>query len=116
MPHIGMKIFYQSVDDAQKLLDDQSNSVEEVYLPTPILDDFMTTLKQSTNLLPQSARTFKEWSVGLLDRYKREPMSFESMEAQFKPLFTASDTRNENEKFKSFITKDLEAQFKPLYS
>ena len=116
MPHIGMKIFYQSLDDAQKLLDEQSSSIEELYLPSPILEEFKTTLKQSTTLLPQSARTFKEWSVGLLDRYRREPMSLESMEARFKPLFTPSDTENENEKFKAFVTKDIEAQFKPLYS
>ena len=116
MPHVGMKIFYQSVHDPQKLLKEQSNSVEELYLPSSILQEFMTTLKQSTTLLPQSARNFQEWCVGLLERYRREPMNMASLEAKFKPLFTSPSRENENEKFKSIFTKDIEAQFKPLYT
>jgi hypothetical protein len=116
MPHVGMKIFYQSVDDPQKLLKEQSNSVEELYLPSSILQEYMTTLKQSTTLLPQSARNFQEWCVGLLERYRREPMNMASLEAKFKPLFTSANRENDNEKFKSIFTKDIEAQFKPLYT
>src|SRR5271156_993528 len=99
MPHIGMKIFYQSVDDPQKLLKEQSNSVEELCLPLPILQEFMTMLKQSTTLLPQSARNFQEWSVGLLERCRREPMNMASLEAKFKPLFTSPNRENNDEKF-----------------
>jgi hypothetical protein len=116
MPHIGMKIFYQSVDDPQKLLKEQSNSVEELYLPSSILQEFMTMLKQSTTLLPQSARNFQEWCVGLLERYRRDPMNMASLETKFKPLFTSPNRENDNEKFKSIFTKDIEAQFKPLYT
>jgi hypothetical protein len=116
MPHVGMKIFYQPVDDPQKLLKEQSNSVEELYLPSSILQEFMTMLKQSTTLLPQSARNFQEWCVGLFERYRREPMNMESLEAKFKPLFTSANRENDNEKFKSIFTKDIEAQFKPLYT
>jgi hypothetical protein len=116
MPHVGMKIFYQSVDDPQKLLREQSNLVEELYLPPSILQEFMTMLKQSTMLLPQSARSFQEWSVGLLERYRRESMDMASLVAKFKPLFTSPNGENDNEKFKSIFTKDIEAQFKPLYT
>ena len=115
MPHVGMKIFYKSVDDPQELLEKQSNSVEELFLPPPILQEFIASLKQSTTLLPQSARNFKEWSVGLLDRYQRTPLSTESIEAKFKPLFTSADKEHENEKFKAIFTKEIEAQFRPLY-
>jgi hypothetical protein len=111
-----MKIFYQPVDDPQKLLKEQSNSVEELYLPSSILQEFMTMLKQSTMLLPQSARNFQEWCVGLLERYRREPMNMASLEAKFRPLFTSPNRENDNEKFKSIFTKDIEAQFKPLYT
>jgi hypothetical protein len=76
----------------------------------------MTTLKQSTTFLPQSARNFQEWHVGLLERYRREPMNMSSLEAKFKPLFTSPNMENENEIFKSIFTKDIEAQFKPLYT
>lgn len=116
MPHVGMKIFYQSVDDPQKLLKEQSNSVEELYLPSSILQEFMTMLKQSTTLLPQSARNFQEWCVGLLERYRREPINMASLEAKFRLLFTSPNRENDNEKFKSIFTKDIEAQFKPLYT
>jgi len=116
MPHIGMKIFYQSVEDPQKLLDEQRNSVDELYVPTSILQEFMTELKQSTMNLPQSARDFKEWTVGLLERYRREPMSMANMEAQFKPLFTSSNEENEDEKFKSLFTERIEAHLQPLYT
>jgi hypothetical protein len=115
MPHIGMKIFYKSLDDPQKLLEEQSNSVEELFIPAPVLEEFMALLKESTTLLPHSARNFQEWSVGLLDRYRREPISLESIEARFKPLFTPSDKESENERFKAIFTKEMEAQFKPLY-
>jgi hypothetical protein len=110
-----MKIFYQSVDDPRKLLDEPGNAVEELHLPVPGLQEFITILKQSTTLLPQSARKFKEWSVGLLDRYQRDPMSMDRMTALFKPLFTSQDQENESERFKSIFTKEIEAQFKPLY-
>ena len=115
MPHIGMKIFYKPVDDPQKLLEEQGNPLEELFIPPPILQEFITVLRESTDLLPQSARNFQEWSVGLLERYRREPLSMESIEAKFKPLFTSLDRDKENEKFKAIFTKEMEAQFKPLY-
>lgn len=115
MPHIGMKIFYQSVEDPQKLLEEQSNLLEELFIPAPILQEFITMLTDSTNLLPQSARGFQEWTVGLLERYRREPISKESILANFKPLFTSLEKDKENERFKAIFTKEIEAQFKPLY-
>jgi hypothetical protein len=115
MPHIGMKIFYKPLDNPRKPLEEQSDSVEELFIPAPVLDEFIALLKESTMLLPQSARKFQEWSVGLVDRYRREPMSLESIEARFKPLFTSSDNESENQRFKTIFTKQMEAQFKPLY-
>lgn len=49
-------------------------------LPESILQEFDAALRVSTNILPESARTFKEWSVGLLARYERVPI--QGMEQQ----------------------------------
>ena len=82
-----MKIFYQSISNPKELLEQQSNSVEELCLPVSILQEFASTLKQSTELLPLSARDFKEWSVGLLDRYQRESAALSNFDSQLEELF-----------------------------
>jgi len=69
-----MKIFYQLTDRPQELLDENSTSLEELVIPEPALEEFGQTLKESTEILPQSARTFQEWQVGLLDRYESHPI------------------------------------------
>ena len=43
-------------------------------LPVSILDEFEEKLRASTEILPESARTFQEWRVGLLGRYERKPI------------------------------------------
>jgi len=108
--HRAMKIFYEPVEDPQKVLDEQSNTVEELYLSAPILHEFITALKSSTNLLPVSARIFRAWSVGLLDRYQKESAITEDVDAAFKPLFTSGES--------SFIKakESFDAEFGPLYT
>ena len=86
--HRAMKIFYQDIDNAQKILDERNSTVEELYLPRMTLQTFSTALEQSTKLLPVSARSFREWSVGLLDRYQRHSPDVKKLNENFKPLFT----------------------------
>jgi hypothetical protein len=73
--HRATKVFYQPVPNPQELLDANHNTLEELILPQSILDEFSTSLIASTKILPESARSFKEWSVGLLGRYERNPIS-----------------------------------------
>ena len=71
--HRAMKVFYKDVEDPVKLLDEHSSTVEELALPKQELEELRRTLVDSAQILPQSARTFQEWRVGLLDRYEEHP-------------------------------------------
>lgn len=71
-----MKVFYQDVSDVEDLLNPgpgkaSSLSVEELELPSKMYHAVSNTLMDRTSLLPQSAREFREWKVGLLDRFER---------------------------------------------
>lgn len=64
-----MKVFYLHVADPHKILDELSTTVEELFLPAPVMGMLEETLRESTNLLPPAARKFQAWDVGLLDRH-----------------------------------------------
>lgn len=63
-----MKIFYRPTADPEALLKQNSLEYEELCLPSHILAQLHDALRRSSDLLPASARKFKEWDVGLLDR------------------------------------------------
>lgn len=65
-----MKVFYQIINDPQKMIEERSTSVEEVYLPIDALQGLHEVLLESTATLPPVARHFQEWQVGLLDRHE----------------------------------------------
>ena len=65
----AMKIFYRTVMDPSKILENQSNKIEELQLPSYALKTLQADLQASTDILPQSARTHREWTIGLLDRW-----------------------------------------------
>jgi hypothetical protein len=44
-------------------------SVEEVQLPTEAMTELVETLRRSTIAIPESARKFREWDVGFLERF-----------------------------------------------
>ena len=66
-----MKTFYQDIRDPQKMLDDHSSTLEEVFVPAEVLTELSEMLKRSTKILPPIARRFQEWEVGLLSRLDR---------------------------------------------
>jgi len=67
----AMKVFYKHIEKPLKVLEENSNTMEELLLPQLDMNEFQESLRQSTNVLPQSARTFQDWQVGLVDRYER---------------------------------------------
>lgn len=71
--HRAAKVFYKEIDDALDLLDQNNNTYEELALPDEEVSQLRQTLLESAQMLPQSARTFQEWQVGLLDRYEKNP-------------------------------------------
>lgn len=64
-----MKIFYITVTDPSKILEIQSNNIEELQLPSHALKILEADLRTSTEILPQSARNHREWTIGLLNRW-----------------------------------------------
>ena len=75
-----MKVFYKEIDDALKMLDENSTTLEELALPDSELTSLKETLTGTADILPASARTFQEWQVGLIDRYEANPSGLGAMD------------------------------------
>lgn len=65
----AMKILYTTVAEPSKILEKQSTKIEELQLPNYALKTLEADLKMSTNVLSQSARSHREWTIGLLHRW-----------------------------------------------
>lgn len=71
-----MKVFFQYIDDKTDLLSPDSGtatplSLEELELPEKIFKAVVKTLEERNGILPVSARMFREWKVGILNRFER---------------------------------------------
>jgi len=62
-----MKVFYQLSSEAQE--EQNSFAVEEVRFPPFVFEELKTALEESGMLMPEMARVFKTWRVGLLERF-----------------------------------------------
>ncbi|KIW92224.1 uncharacterized protein Z519_07208 [Cladophialophora bantiana CBS 173.52] len=69
--HRAMKVFYKSIPHPEEFLDRTGSNCEELVVPKEDFFQFKQTLEESTDILPQSARTFQDWNVGLLDRWEK---------------------------------------------
>jgi hypothetical protein len=67
----AMKVFYRTISESGKFLDNDGANHEELVVPEEDFVDFQRTLEESTDILPGSARTFQDWKVGLLDRWEK---------------------------------------------
>ncbi|KHN99926.1 Ubiquitin-conjugating enzyme E2C-binding protein [Metarhizium album ARSEF 1941] len=67
----AMKVLYQHVtaEEGDKLIDSIVSDVQDLNLPTTTIQSSSEILKSSNCLLPEKERSFKEWQVGLLDRW-----------------------------------------------
>ena len=71
-----MKVLYQTIQDVDVLLTPEIGnpsplSVEELELPAMIYGALEQALRESSEILPSTARQFNEWKVGLLHRFSR---------------------------------------------
>lgn len=77
MVHRASKIFYKQLpQDTNPIafLDTNSNTHEDLFFANPKdLEALRDTLETSTAMLPASARSFQDWSIGLLHRYESVP-------------------------------------------
>lgn len=62
-----MKVFWQSV--APSAVTGKELDLEHLTLPHHIFQSLRLSLEGSAQLLPQSARDFQQWHVGLLQRF-----------------------------------------------
>jgi len=63
-----MKVFFKTLEDGKAEVDKED--VEEVLMPMNVIASLKAALEKSNSLLPQSARSFQEWNVGLLERWE----------------------------------------------
>lgn len=70
-PTPASKVFYRSISDKEcvRMLENASTSVEEIELPAEVMIELAETLRRSTMTIPESARKFREWEVGFLERF-----------------------------------------------
>ena len=65
-----MKVFWKTVSIAEATVLMDLEGVEEVELPVEAIVEMETCLRDSAQLLPPNMRNFKEWDVGLVDRFE----------------------------------------------
>jgi hypothetical protein len=69
-PTRAMKIFYERKTWAPlKAGEVEESSVEDVEFPAPLYEELDRVLRDSRMVLPESARRFQGWDVGLLERF-----------------------------------------------
>jgi hypothetical protein len=65
-----MKVMYQDIDDSSNTTAKLDPSIDEVHFPALILENIRADLRNSTLMLPASARKLQEdWHVGVLNRF-----------------------------------------------
>ncbi|WYZ34528.1 hypothetical protein EsH8_I_000804 [Colletotrichum jinshuiense] len=71
-PRSAIKLLYREIaqHEADSMLESMTSDVQEVSLPTAAIVKAAAALKGSSELLPPSERVFKEWNVGLLDKWQ----------------------------------------------
>lgn len=67
-----MKILYRDIETekAYDMVESMNSDVQEVGWPTAAIETARATLVSSSLLLPARDRVFREWSVGLLERWE----------------------------------------------
>ncbi|KAI2624351.1 ubiquitin-conjugating enzyme E2-binding protein [Hypoxylon sp. NC1633] len=70
-PLQAVKVFYRMVsqEEANKLLDSMVSDVQDITLPIDAIGQVIDILNSSNHILPQSDRQFKEWTVGLVEKW-----------------------------------------------
>ncbi|KAI1128286.1 ubiquitin-conjugating enzyme E2-binding protein [Nemania abortiva] len=70
-PINAVKVFYRTVsqEEADKMLDSITSDVQDISLPSDAISTIVGLLNQSNAFVPESDRKFKEWTVGLLEKW-----------------------------------------------
>jgi ubiquitin-protein ligase E3 D len=70
-PARAIKLLYKYIPraEADAILDNLNSDVQEINLPRETIGAVTELLERSTGLLPARDRLFKEWKIGLLERW-----------------------------------------------
>lgn len=71
-----MKVLFQTVEDVDAMLHPESGkssslSLDELRLPSHVFSAVSKALADSSDMLPMSARNFREWRVSVMHRFDR---------------------------------------------
>ena len=67
----AIKVLYRLVtrQEANKMMDSMTSDVQDISLPADAIKGITSILATSNSLLPESDRHFKEWTVGLIEKW-----------------------------------------------
>ncbi|KAI0433419.1 ubiquitin-conjugating enzyme E2-binding protein [Xylaria sp. FL1042] len=70
-PTNATKVFYRTVsqEQADKMLESMTSDVQDISLPYEAITTIDELLQNSNSFIPESDRRFKEWTVGLLEKW-----------------------------------------------
>ncbi|KAI0109510.1 ubiquitin-conjugating enzyme E2-binding protein [Nemania sp. FL0031] len=73
-PITAVKVFYRRVtqEEADKMLDSITSDVQDISLPFEAITTIAELLNKSNAFVPETDRKFKEWTVGLLEKWDGE--------------------------------------------
>lgn len=74
-PTRAMKILWKPVENISEMLDNHHFSHEHLLFPPHVYESLRRTLENSRLILPESARKFQDWNVGLLERFSWEDVA-----------------------------------------
>ncbi|KIW07652.1 uncharacterized protein PV09_01594 [Verruconis gallopava] len=74
-PTRAMKIMWKRIQNASETMESRHFSHEHLVFPPHIYETLKNGLQESQFLLPQAARKFQDWHVGLLERFSWEDVS-----------------------------------------
>lgn len=67
----AVKVFYRLISkaEADKMLDSMTSDVQDITLPSDAISGILDVLVKSNTLIPEGDRQFKEWTVGLIEKW-----------------------------------------------
>ena len=69
-PTRAMKILSKPVENPAEALQKSQYSLEHITVPRRLFKAVMHSLEASRGVLPLSSRSFQDWNVGLLERFR----------------------------------------------
>ncbi|ODA83979.1 hypothetical protein RJ55_02497 [Drechmeria coniospora] len=72
----GMKMLFReiSAEEGNALVESMSSDVQDIGMPAKAIAEVRHALMSTNRLLPTGERTFKDWSAGLLERWRADTL------------------------------------------